>query len=114
MKLDIYNVKEAFLKNAYYVIARQEICASKGEATNDAQKQQYDFLGKLVLQAGSVQEMNAENASDIIKLVSQGKISMPDALRFMQILQAKQDIEELPKIMEKLNQLSDDRALRIT
>ena len=45
---------------------------------------------------------DAKSTNDIIMLLGRGKISINDATRLMSLLQTKQDIDDLPKLIEAL------------
>jgi len=61
----------------------------------------------LIKQTSDLQKIEAKNASEVIGLVAQGKISLTDASKFMALMQTKVEMEELPKLLEKISELEE-------
>jgi len=66
-----------------------------------------DMLQEMISKASDLHKVETQSAADVMKELAKGKISEAQADRILDMLQKKQAIEELPKLieqMEKLNQ----------
>ncbi len=61
----------------------------------------------IIQQTSDLKKIEANNASDVIKLISKGKITLKDAAIMMTLLQSKVEIEELPKLIAQLEEASE-------
>lgn len=61
----------------------------------------------IIKQTSDLKKIEANNASDVIKLISTGKITLKDAAIMMTLLQSKVEIEELPKLIAQLEEVSE-------
>lgn len=62
----------------------------------------WPVIEDIIKQTSDLKKIEAENASDIIKLIATGKITLKDAAVMMTLLQSKIEIEELPKLIAQL------------
>ena len=86
---------------------------SLSKKENELLKLVWPTLSSILVQSGEVNKIDAKTAQDVLKAVSQGKLSLPQAREFMALLQTKQEIEELPKLLEKLEALESGKQPRI-
>ena len=63
------------------------------------------MLEDAIRKASDSQQLNASTAHDVVDLIKSGKINLDEAHGLMKVIQAKQEIEELPKLLEKLESL---------
>lgn len=62
----------------------------------------WPVLEGIIQQTSDLKKIEAKNASDVIKLISSGKITLKDAAIMMTLFQSQVEIEELPKLLERL------------
>jgi len=67
----------------------------------------WPVIENILKQTSDIQKIEAKNASDVIKLISDGKITLEDAQKFLLIMKTQVEIDELPKLMEKLSLFED-------
>lgn len=64
-------------------------------------------IENVIQQTSDLEKIEAKNASDVINLVSKGKLTPERAIVFMKLLSMKTEIDELPKLLEKMSELGD-------
>ena len=65
-------------------------------------EQIFDLTSKIILQTNDVRKYETQNASDVLKTLQSGKISLKEAKDLMAMFHTKMQIEELPELLAKL------------
>ena len=66
------------------------------------------LLKEIISRASDLDTINAKSTSEIITLLGKGKISIDEAIKLMKLLQTKQDIDELPKLIAAMEKLESN------
>lgn len=68
-----------------------------------------DTIKKFAIDAAAssfdIQKIELKNTTTVLDLLSKGSIGIDDALKLMLILQKKEEIDTVPQLLEKLEQL---------
>ncbi len=59
----------------------------------------------MLQQAGDVQKVEAESTHDVISLLKDGTVSFAEAKQLMDMLSTKSEIDDLKKLLEKMDEL---------
>lgn len=66
----------------------------------------WTLLEKIIVDAKDIDAITAQSAVDVIALLKDGKVDVEVAVKLMELLKTKQDIEELPKLREAIENLN--------
>ena len=104
------DLREQIMDHSIHMIKKlQSQMYKDSEAITKEQAVAYDKLWPvmqdIIEKTSEVKKIEAKNASDVIKLISGGKITLRDAGIMMTLLQSKVEIEELPKLLAQLSDL---------
>ena len=102
-------LRNTLLENCESLV-KHKICCATGEQSplnialvdEKAVDDIWKAIVPIIQSTSDVFIYDAKSTNDIIMLLGRGKISINDAIKLMSLLQAKQDIEELPKLVEAL------------
>ncbi len=70
-----------------------------------ARKMVMNAIIPMLQQAGDVQKVEAESTQDVIGLLKEGVVTFVEAKELMQMLSTKSEIDDLKKLLEKMNDL---------
>jgi predicted flavoprotein YhiN len=79
--------------------------AALSVAIEDENISMLKYLLDRILPDKRIQQIKAENAKDILQLLSRAQITTTEAADLMRLLQAEQDMQLLPKLMKQLEKL---------
>lgn len=65
----------------------------------------WPIIDNLIAKTEDLKVLEAKNASDIVNAVAKGKMSTKDAVIMMNLLQTKFEIEELPDLLSKIDDI---------
>lgn len=105
----IQEMREIFLKKGMKVL-KHKLCLATGEDSpldfSVIAREDVDDICKvlypIIQQSEELRALNAKSTSDVIQLLGKGKITPEQAFKLMEILEKQQNIEELPKLVKKL------------
>ena len=107
---------DAFLLRADDII--DEIhCRTMGEdsiypdASNTMIMKYFDIFADItrnLAEVGEIQRITAESTADVITMLKQGELTIRDAKDLMQLLSTQSDIEDMKKLLEKMEALGGD------
>ena len=104
-------LREQLMSHAPAMVNTLQEMFHNGAVMSNPQREAYDklwpLIEKVILSAGDTQKIDATNASEIMKLVSEGKMSIEKGLSYMALVQKQVELEELPKLFEVLSSLDD-------
>jgi len=84
--------------------------AIQGVDTNHMQDI-WDAIVPMIHKLNDIEEIRAENAKDVIALLGKGKIDSSSAIKLMDVLKSKQEIEEMPRLIELLQgRIQDEQS----
>ncbi len=103
-------IREKFInENAEFLLEElSSVLRGEGEfscKSNHTLSYALNLVEDSIKSAGDIVEIQATTAQEVVGLVSKGKMTLPEAREFMQILKTQQEIEELPKLLAKLQEL---------
>jgi len=112
LKTNSQDLRSQVMKHGVSMIEKvQTNMLGNGEQFNTNQAQAYEMLWPVITDIISKTEdlkiIEAKNASEVINAVSKGKLSLKDAAAMMALLKEQVTIEELPKLLERLEQFKD-------
>ncbi len=99
-------LKQQLLKEAPKIL-RQYLKSAQGDGCltaigGEARKAIFEIIQQLILKAPELETIKAASTRDVIQLLGKGKITPEQAFKLMEILEKQQNIEELPKLVKKL------------
>lgn len=62
----------------------------------------WEAVVPMIHKLNDIEEIKAESAKDVISLLGKGKIDSGSAIKLMDVLKSKQDIEEMPRLIALL------------
>lgn len=106
------NLRTQILVHGVHMIEKlQTSIYNKDEDISAEQQRSYEMLwpviSDIISKTDDLKIVEAKTASDVIEAVAKGKITMKDALILMSLIQSKTEIEELPKLIAKLDESSE-------
>ena len=109
------DLKERFLNDYAEDILTLYGNAATGEGTffqtlDDAREGMFDLLATMIKQAGDLVQVEAETSQDVVRLIGQGKLSLDDGLKLIEILRKSNEIEELREMTQKLDAIAASQA----
>ena len=85
----------------------QQIIIQDNVEINANQKEAYEMLWPMITNIVSKTEdlriIEASNAKEVLSAVSKGKITFDEGMKMMQLLKDQQIIDEMPKLLEMLD-----------
>jgi len=101
---------QVLVHGSYMIEKLQKSIYNKDEDLTSQQSQAYDrlwpLLESLIIKTEDLKITNAKTSNDVIKLVSQGKISSKDGKDMMELLKDQSILDELPKLLAKLEEFN--------
>ena len=109
IETDAQDLRDQVMDHGIHMIKKLQSQMYEGdEPITTQQASAYDKLWPviegIIQQTSDLKKIEAENASDIIKLIAKGKITLKDAAVMMSLMQSKIEIEELPNLIAKLDE----------
>lgn len=93
------------------IIKLQEIVYNGDEMTvqqSIAYERLWPIIEDIIKSTSDLKKIEAANASEVLGLVASGKITMKEGMVMMSLLQSKVEIEELPKLLDKLEAIEGE------
>lgn len=83
-----------------------------GDELSQQQAVAYDrlwpIIEDMIRQTSDLKKIEAENAGEVLKLVSSGKITLKDATVMMSLLHSKVEIDELPNLLARMESMKSE------
>ena len=67
----------------------------------------WDLASDIIKNSSDIVKIEARTTEGIVKSVCDGKMTVKEARELMELFQTKQNIDELPKLLDALNQEND-------
>ncbi len=100
-------LRDLFLSEAPAVMEKM-ILHSKSNANpnlSGIQSEMWDLIKDTIKKVEDREKIEVESAADVIGLLKKGDLSASEATELLNVLKAQQDLEELPKLVEALQDL---------
>ena len=72
-----------------------------------AREEVFEIFKQMILMESDIKRIKARTTESVLKLLQRGKIDLDEAERLMKIMHVKFEIEEIPKLMEKLSDIEN-------
>jgi hypothetical protein len=108
-------IRKKFIEDCALKLLDEYIAIVLGEKDQFTSKSAYHvasalgIIEQLILKASDLTNIEAATVGDIVKAIGKGKMSLDDGMKFMSVLQTKQNIEELPQLLEAIQKLNETR-----
>ncbi len=102
-------VRKTFLeKSAQFLIDEYDTVLRGGKFTGTnggAREKMWVLLEKIVVASKDTEALKVSTSADVWSLIKAGEVDLDKAIKLMELLQAQQDLVELPKLREALENL---------
>lgn len=106
-------LRAEFLREAKPVMdAYLEVAKGNGamKGSKEIHGKVWDVLSSVILQADDLRKIRINQHTDILRLLRRGKITISEAKELMAIMKDMFEVTELPKMMEKLEEITQSKA----
>ena len=101
-------IKKKFLEdNAEYLLSEyKRVLRGDGDGFacqyDSVRKEMWQLLEEVIKKTAYVDSVTVESTADLIAMLKAGTVDIDTAVKLMDLLKTRQDIEELPKLSEQL------------
>lgn len=109
MKHRVTDIIDLLVESAYWIID-QKVKMAHGMPVDDGvenwdkavQSEILKMIEPQLSRAHQTRQLEAQNVAGVMKLLTNGKIDIQEAISLMEIFKAKSDVEDLPRLIEAL------------